>query len=127
MNWVQWLGAGILVGVTTIVVVDAVAWLVLRIRQHPKSVELQDATISFCLHQETIDSTRAGAKQSAQSEALPPSGLERPEDVRHAAILSHSAAREPRARWLTFGVARPLQHVFRRSRTSIRCGDGDQR
>ena len=68
MNWVQWLGAGILVVVTTIVVADAVAWLVHRIRQHPKSIELQDTTISFCLHQETIDSTRGGYDMQALAE-----------------------------------------------------------
>ena len=120
MNWVQWLGAGILVVVTTIVVVDAVAWLVRRILRPRGSAELQEAAIGPYLHQETIDSTRAGAKQSAQFEKLTPNGPEHPEDVRHAAVFSHSAAREHWVRWLTFGVARPLQHSFRRSRTSIR-------
>ena len=120
MNWAQWIGAGILVVVTTIVVVDAVTWLIHRILRPRGSAKLQEATIRSCLHQETIDSTRAGAKQSAQFEKLTPNGPEHPEDVRHAAVFSHSAAREYRVRWLTFGVARPLQHSSRRSRTSIR-------
>jgi len=117
MNWVQWLGAGILVVVTTIVVVDAVAWLVRRIRQHARSIELQDATISFGLHKDTIDATQTSARQSAKSEKLTQNEPEHPEDVRHAAAFSHSVAREHRVRWLTFRVARPLHHSFRRSRT----------
>ncbi len=127
MNWVQWLGAGTLVVVTTSVLVDTVAWLVLRIRRHPGSIELQDATISFCLHQDTIDATRTGARQSVQSENLTRNGLEHPEDARQAAILSHSADREHRVRCVALSVARALQCPLRRSRTLIRSCNGDQR
>jgi len=121
MNWVQWLGAGILVVVTGILVVDVVAWLLLRILRPQGFAELQEATIRSCFHQDTIGAARTSARQSAQCEALPPSGLGHLEDVRHATVLSYSADRGHRVRWLTFGVARRLQHSFRRS-ALIRAG-----
>ena len=120
MSWVQWIGVGILVIVTAILVVDAVTWLIHRILRPRGFAELQEAAIGPYPRQETIDSTRAGAKQSAQFEKLTQNGPEHPEDVRHAAGFSHSAAREHRGRWVAVGVVGSLQRSFRHSRTSIR-------
>jgi hypothetical protein len=61
MNWVQWVGAGTLVVVTTIFVVDAAAWLILRIQRSREAAESQGATISSCLHQDTINAARSRA------------------------------------------------------------------
>ncbi len=93
MNEVQWIGAGILVVVTAILVADAVTWLMHRMLRPQSSAESRKATNCSCLTRDMINATRTSVRQSTQSAGLRRSGLERPQDVRHAAVLSHSAGR----------------------------------
>ena len=127
MNWVQWLGVGILVIVTAILVVDTVTWLMHRPPRPRGSAELPETKISSRLYHDTIDAVRDGDKQSAQSEAPLSGRLEHPEDVRDADVLSHSTDCDHRVRWITFGIAGRLRHSFRHSNTSDHPCNGDQR
>lgn len=127
MNSVQWIGVGILVFVTAILVVETVAWLMPRIRRHRKSVEFRRQPSAPASTRMPSTPPEPAPNSRPKSEALPSNRLKHLEDVRRATVLSYSADRRHRVRWLTFSVARPLQHSLRRSRTLICPYNGDQR
>jgi hypothetical protein len=64
MSGVQWIGAGIIVIVTAILVLDGIAWLIRRVRQRRKPAELPDTTVRSCLGRDTIDTMQTGDKNS---------------------------------------------------------------